>query len=299
MQPSNQPSNQPSRRQASARRVLAGLTALMTTGIVIASCAPSSGPEKPPGGQPATVTESRPTPLPAPTPAPADTEQPKPTPEPAPAPPEPAPAPQPEGEISVFVEHGDRSCKQIAFTYDAGSGADGAAAILDMLKKHNLHVTFFLTGKWAEQYPDLAKRIVAEGHEIGNHSYSHPDLTAIPADEALQQITRADEVIRQITGRSPRPFFREPFGAFNKAERGVVYKAGYTYSIYWDVDTVDWKFPGVEAEFKTLTEKTKNGSIVLMHLNVPDSATASDRAIPVLEARGYKIVPVSQVLKCP
>jgi peptidoglycan/xylan/chitin deacetylase (PgdA/CDA1 family) len=186
----------------------------------------------------------------------------------------------------------------IALTYDAGSGADGAAAILDMLKRHHLHSTFFLTGKWAETYPDLAKRIAAEGHEIANHTYSHPDLTQLPPDEVIKQIADGEAAIQRITGVNPRPLFREPYGAFNEAERRLVRQAGYSYSIYWDVDTLDWQFPPLETELKKLTEKTRGGSIVLMHLNVPQSAVASDQAIPILQEKGYQLVTVSQLLQC-
>lgn len=220
--------------------------------------------------------------------------------DPAPAEPEPSAKPLPgvpEGEPSQFVVHGDRSCKMVALTYDAGSGADGAAAILDMLKKHDLKVTFFLTGKWAEKYPDLARRIADEGHEIGNHTYSHPDLTTIADAEVLQQIKEGEEAIRKATGKDPRPLFREPYGAFNEHERRLVRQAGYSYSIYWEVDTLDWQFPPVETLVSRIM-KAQSGSVVLMHMNVADTATASDQAIPQLQAKGYQIVPVSRLLQC-
>jgi peptidoglycan/xylan/chitin deacetylase (PgdA/CDA1 family) len=185
----------------------------------------------------------------------------------------------------------------VALTYDAGSGADGAEAILDVLAKHGLKVTFFLTGRFAEQFPALARRIADGGHEIANHSYSHPDLTTLPDEEVLQQIRDGEEAIRQATGRAPAPLFREPYGAFSDHERLLVRQAGYSYSIYWDVDTLDWKFPGVEATTERIL-RAQPGSIVLMHLNVADSAAASDQAIPVLQERGYEIVPVSRLLQC-
>ncbi|MBP2016649.1 peptidoglycan/xylan/chitin deacetylase (PgdA/CDA1 family) [Symbiobacterium terraclitae] len=203
----------------------------------------------------------------------------------------------PEGEPSRLVVHGDRSCSMVALTYDAGSGADGAEAILDVLREHGLQVTFFLTGRWAEQFPDLARRIADEGHEIANHTYSHPDLTTIPDEEVLQQIRDGEEAIRAATGRDPRPLFREPYGAFSEHERRLVRAAGYSYSIYWDVDTLDWTFPGVEATTERIL-RAQGGSIVLMHLNVADSAAATAAAIPVLQARGYEIVPVSRLLQC-
>ena len=185
----------------------------------------------------------------------------------------------------------------IALTYDAGSGADGAAMILDTLKKHGVISTFFLTGKWVEAYPDLAKRIAEEGHEIANHSYSHPDLTKLPADQVIKQIKDGEAAIRKATGQETK-LFREPYGAFDETERRLVRQAGYSYSIYWDVDTLDWQFPPLETLTKRITDKTQNGSIVLMHLNVPDTARASDAAIPILREKGYQLVTISQLLQC-
>jgi peptidoglycan/xylan/chitin deacetylase (PgdA/CDA1 family) len=185
----------------------------------------------------------------------------------------------------------------IALTYDAGSGADGAAMILDTLAKHGVTSTFFLTGKWVEQFPDLARRIADEGHEIANHSYSHPDLTKLPADQVIKQIKDAEAAIKKATGQDTK-LFREPYGAFSDSERSLVRQAGYSYSIYWDVDTLDWQFPPLATLTSRITDKTQNGSVVLMHLNVPDTARASDAAIPILRDKGYQLVTISQLLQC-
>ncbi|MFZ5814792.1 MAG: polysaccharide deacetylase family protein [Bacillota bacterium] len=277
---------QPDRRRQ-ARPVLAGATLLMIAGILFGCLFPGarySGTEE----QPAAT---------APTPAP------KAVPEAAPGAPQPEPAtedplpPVAEGEPSRLVVHGDRSCRMIALTYDAGSGADGAAAILDTLKKHGLTSTFFLTGRWVERYPELAKRVADEGHEIANHTYSHPDLTKLPDQEVLRQIQEGEAAIRERTGQDPRPLFREPYGAFSEHERKLARQAGYSYSIYWDVDTLDWQFPGVEVLVSRIL-KAEAGSIVLMHLNVPDTAIASDQAIPQLREKGYELVTVSRLLRC-
>lgn len=295
----------PTDRKRAYRPIIAGATLLMTMGILAGCLFPGarmSSPTRPAPLPPPAVVVAEPAPPPEPsTPViapPATKPSPtKPDPKPDPAKPqEPLPA-VPLGEPSQFVVHGDRSCNQVALTYDAGSGADGAEAILDMLKKHNLKVTFFLTGKWVEKYPDLAKRIADEGHEIGNHTYSHPDLTKIPDDEVLKQLADAEAAIRKVTGKESRPLFREPYGAFNEHERRLVRQAGYSYSIYWDVDTLDWQFPGVETLVSRIMKAT-GGSIVLMHMNVVDTATASDQAIPQLQAKGYSIVKVSELLQC-
>lgn len=287
--------------------------ALLIVLALTAGCAPTlpggaqtGVPREPAAETPSTSEEAAP---PAPPESPAEPpaappqgpeEPPQGPEEPTTEPQEPAPAPLPEvpeGEPSRFVVHGDRSCSMVALTYDAGSGADGAEAILDVLAEHDLKVTFFLTGRWAEQFPDLARRIAEEGHEIANHTYSHPDLTTISDEEVLQQIRDGEEAIRAATGKDPRPLFREPYGAFNEHERRLVRQAGYSYSIYWEVDTLDWTFPGVEATTERIL-RAQAGSIVLMHLNVADSAAATAAAIPVLQERGYEIVPVSRLLQC-
>jgi peptidoglycan/xylan/chitin deacetylase (PgdA/CDA1 family) len=287
-------------RREAYRPILWGLTALMIVGLLVSACLPASPTSGAPEPVPPPVTPAPPPVTPAPPPSdptPATPPPPPVTPPPEQSPPAPLPD-RPADEPSQLVVHGDRRCAMIALTYDAGSGADGAAAILDTLKKHGVTSTFFLTGKWVEKYPDLAKRIAAEGHEIGNHSYSHPDLTKLQEAEAIQQIQDAEAAIQQITGKSSRPLFREPYGAQSEQERRWVRKAGYSYSIYWDVDTLDWQFPPVETLVKRLTERTQNGSIVLMHLNVPATATASDQAIPILRSKGYQLVTVSQLLQC-
>lgn len=193
--------------------------------------------------------------------------------------------------------HGERSCQMVALTYDAGSGIDGAAAILDTLKQYGLHSTFFLTGRWVEEYPDLARRIVAEGHEIASHSYSHPDFTTISEDAMREELTKTSEIIKATLGLDPRPFFRAPYGAWDERVGRLLNAEGYPYTIHWDVDTIDWQFPGVEKEVERIL-KAKGGSIVLMHMNVADSATASLQAIPILQARGLQPVKLSELLRC-
>jgi peptidoglycan/xylan/chitin deacetylase (PgdA/CDA1 family) len=297
-----EPSKTPDRRQE-YRPIMVGLTVLMITGLLTAACMPLRPPASPPVvPSPTPVAEKPPAPTPQPAPngpkpAPASPQPAPGQPKPAPAQPKPLPE-RPADQPSQLVVHGDRGCQQIALTYDAGSGADGAAAILDTLKKHGVISTFFLTGRWVEKYPDLAKRIAAEGHEIANHTYSHPDLTKLPPEQALKEIQDGAAAIKKITGQETRPLFREPYGAFDEAERRIVRQAGFSYSVYWDVDTLDWQFPGVDAIAKKIMTKGQNGSIVLMHLNVPDSATASNQVIPQLRAQGYELVTVSRLLQC-
>lgn len=204
----------------------------------------------------------------------------------------------PPGEATIFVEHGSRTCPEIALTYDAGSGADGAAPILDTLAKLKIPATFFLTGHWVDTYPDLARRIASGPYQIANHTMTHEDLTKLTPEELTAQVKQGEAEILKVTGRETKPFFREPYGAFDLTERKLVRQTGFIYSVYWDLDTLDWQFPPLETEINRILTKVQNGSVVLMHLNVAQSAKATEQVVPILQAKGYRFVTVQQLLQC-
>ena len=200
-------------------------------------------------------------------------------------------------DIPGEVSHGSTSSPQIALTFDAGAAGEPVDKILKTLAKHGLHSTFFFTGKWIEKYPDLARRIVAEGHEIGNHTYSHPRLTSMSDAEIAKQIDRTEELALHVTGASTKPLFRPPFGARDKHVLSVVGGLGYR-SIYWHVDCWDSVKKGITSEqiTKRVLDLIGNGSIVLMHCGSQATADALDGLLTQLEARGYKPVTVGQLL---
>src|SRR5437773_2041484 len=114
------------------------------------------------------------------------------------------------------VVHGDPSTGIVALTFDAGNEGGGAGAqILDILRERGLHVTFFLSGHWVDHNPQLAQQLVADGHEIANHSYSHPDLTHLSDNQIVYELDYTDQVVWDIVGVHTRPYFRPPFGARN------------------------------------------------------------------------------------
>lgn len=203
---------------------------------------------------------------------------------------DPKPAP------SVIISNGNLQRKQIAFTFDAGSDIAGIQ-ILDVLKKHNLKSTFFLTGKWVEKFPDYAKQIASSGHEIASHSYGHPDFTKISRAEIIQDLSRAEKAINDATGINPQPYFRFPYGAYNSQALVSVGEAGYSYSIHWSLDTIDWQQPSAEVIIDRIMNGASNGDIVLMHIGGIHTPEAVDAVIPRLKEKGYEIVTLSQVLK--
>ena len=197
---------------------------------------------------------------------------------------------------SVIISNGKTNQKEIALTFDAGSDAAGIS-ILDVLKKHNVKATFFLTGKWVEKYPSFAKRITNEGHEIGNHSYSHPDAVKTTANAFKQDILKAEQIIKNTTGKSPRPFFRFPYGSYNTEALKIVGEAGYSYSVQWSLDTIDWQQPSTDVIIERIKGGASNGDILLMHIGGINTPAAVDQVIPWLKTNGYQLVPLSEILK--
>lgn len=201
----------------------------------------------------------------------------------------------PSTATSVLISHGSTQISQIAFTFDAGSDAVGIA-ILDVLNKHNIKATFFLTGKWVEKFPAYAQRIVNDGHEIGNHTYSHPDPVKISSSAFLQDIIKGEQAIKSVTGRSPRPYLRFPYGSYNANALKTVGSAGYPLSIQWSLDTIDWQQPSTEVIVSRIESGASNGDIVLMHIGGINTPQAVDIVIPKLKASGYQLVTLSQML---
>lgn len=122
-----------------------------------------------------------------------------------------------QGQItpSQLICQGNTSKQQISFTYDTGFEDNETSAILDILSREQIKCTFFVTGFWVEHFPELAKRIQREGHEIGNHSYEHLDMQEISYGEMLRTIRQGEEAIQRVLGINPRPLFRQPFGSWN------------------------------------------------------------------------------------
>lgn len=203
--------------------------------------------------------------------------------------------PKPSGCKEIYT--GNKVRKEVALTFDAGSGTGSAEKILKILEENNLKSTFFLTGKWAEQNTDLVKKISNEGHEIFNHTYSHPDLTKISEEEIKNQFLKTENIIYNLTGRTTHPFFRPPYGAINKAVIDFVCAQNYQ-AIMWTVDALDWK-EGTSAEtaISRVFAKEQNGEIILMHVGDNLSAEILPDIIQRFLNDGYKIVSLSDLMR--
>jgi peptidoglycan/xylan/chitin deacetylase (PgdA/CDA1 family) len=207
----------------------------------------------------------------------------------------PPPVTPPSTSPSVIVSNGSLQQKEIALTFDAGSDAIGIG-ILDVLKKHNVKATFFLTGSWADKFPSYAKRMADDGHDIGNHTYSHPDAVKTNSNVFVQDIIKAEEAIKRASGVTPRPYFRFPFGSYNAEALKAVGSAGYPYSIQWTIDTIDWQQPAVEVIVSRIQSRASNGDIILMHIGGINTPEAVDRVIPILKSMGYNLVTLTELL---
>ncbi len=184
--------------------------------------------------------------------------------------------------------------KKIAISFDAAWGDEFTQEILDILDDHGIKTTFFLVGFWIDKYPDQVKRIHDAGHEIGNHSSTHPDMAKIPQKEIIHELNVTGEKIERITGERPI-LFRPPFGSYNDTLIQTARELGY-YTIQWDVDSLDWKEEGVQPIIQRVTSKVQNGSIVLFHNNAKYMTKALPAILDTLQTEGYEILPISELI---
>lgn len=188
----------------------------------------------------------------------------------------------------------DTQEKKVSITFDVNWGNDNTIEILDILDKYNVKATFFIIGNWAEDFPELTKEIYKRGHEIGNHSDTHPDFTQVSKDRIIKEISVADAKIMKITGQGTK-LFRCPSGSYNDNALNAVKSAGY-YCIQWDVDSIDWKAEGADKEYERVMKKVNPGSIILFHSDAKFTPYNLPRIIENLNAEGYSFVKVGDLI---
>ncbi|WP_051280238.1 polysaccharide deacetylase family protein [Anaerovorax odorimutans] len=200
--------------------------------------------------------------------------------------------------LSLLIAKGNTMSKKLTITYDCGGESEGSTSyILDVLKKHDIKATFFLSGEWIESYPFLAKRIAEEKHEIGNHSYSHPDFTKLSENEIIKEINKAENIIKETIGINPKPIFRFPFGSYNNNVLQLVGSLGYIYSIQWSIDPKDWKLPPSNKIVDNIIKKVSNDDIILLHNHGESTAAASDIFIPLLKEKDFQFITIGDMIK--
>lgn len=187
-----------------------------------------------------------------------------------------------------------RQDKKIAISFDAAWGNEHTQAILDCLDQYNVKTTFFLVDFWAEKFPDDVKEIAERGHELGNHSASHPDMTKLSEEQIQKELNQTADTIESIAGVRPT-LFRPPFGSYNNSVIKVCEGLGYRV-IQWEVDSLDWKNISTEQIVERVTRNIKPGSIVLFHNNAEHVEEYLPLILKKLTEDGYEIVPVGRLI---
>lgn len=189
---------------------------------------------------------------------------------------------EPEAEAEI---------RKIAITFDDGPHPSYTAQLLDGLKERGIHATFFVTGEHAEANPEIIKRMQEEGHLIGNHTYSHIQLTEKNREIFREELIRTNEIIEEITGEEVQ-YVRPPYGSWDKSFE----KELNMFPVLWNVDPLDWCSKNVACITRKIVSKAEENDIILMHDYYETSVTAALRAIDELMEGGYTFVTVEEIL---
>jgi len=193
---------------------------------------------------------------------------------------------------------GDTSEKTIYLTFDAGYENGCTEKILDILKKHNIKAAFFLVGNYLEQNPDLVKRMVAEGHLVGNHTYHHWDMSKLSDMESFRaEIESLEQLYTQLTGEQMQKFYRPPQGIYSEENLKMAQELGYK-TVFWSLAYVDWlndDQPTSEEAFSKLIPRIHNGAVVLLHSTSQTNAMILDELLTRWESLGYTFAGIEQL----
>jgi len=184
----------------------------------------------------------------------------------------------------------------IALTFDDGPSATLTPKLLDLLAAHHMKATFFVVGQNAADHPDILKRAFREGHEIANHSWSHPNLGKMSDEAVRREIQKTDDAIVAAIGRRPT-LLRPPYGSITARQKRWIHDDFGYRIIIWDVDPLDWKRPGPSVVTSRILKETHPGSIVLAHDIHPPTLEAMPSTFDQLDRKGFKSVTVSELLK--
>lgn len=190
--------------------------------------------------------------------------------------------------------------KRIYLTFDCGYENGNTPAILDALKKHHAPATFFTVGNFLADNPDLVKRIVKEGHVIGNHTFTHPDMSQISTKEAFsKELSKVEDLYKEITGKEMTKYYRPPRGVYSQTNLQMAKDLGYK-TFFWSLAYVDWyqdKQPSKEEAFKKLLGRIHPGAVVLLHNTSSTNGQILDELLSKWEEMGYTFHPLDELLK--
>ena len=199
---------------------------------------------------------------------------------------------------AYYVGSGDD--KVIYLTFDCGFENGNTAPILDALKKHNAPATFFVVGHFLETAPDLVKRMVEEGHTVGNHTYHHPDMSKISSVEDFSaELSAVENLYQEITGESISPYYRPPQGKYSEANLKMAKDLGYS-TFFWSLAYVDWNTdaqPSHEEAFQKLLGRVHPGAVLLLHNTSKTNAEILDELLTRFEEMGYRFQSLDELIQ--
>ena len=195
---------------------------------------------------------------------------------------------------------GDAGQKVIYLTFDAGYENGCTAQILDVLAKHKVPAAFFLVGNYLEKNADLVRRMVAEGHTVGNHTMHHPDMSKIADPAAFEkELLELEVLYKEITGKDMEKYYRPPQGTYSEENLKMAKELGYK-TVFWSLAYVDWNNssqPTREQAFSKLLPRIHNGAVVLLHSTSTTNAEILDELLTRWEEMGYTFAPVSALFE--
>lgn len=184
--------------------------------------------------------------------------------------------------------------KKVAISFDAAWGADKTEGIIELLNEFDVQATFFLVGFWVDEYPDKVQTIDKAGYEIGTHSNTHPDMALLSADEAKEELSLSMQKIQNLTGKQVK-LFRPPYGSYNDQLISTADELGLK-TIQWDTDSLDWKGLSATEIASRVSQKVKNGSIILMHNNSDNILQGLRLILTHLTQKGYKVTNIGDLV---
>lgn len=193
---------------------------------------------------------------------------------------------------------GDTNEKVLYLTFDAGYENGSTAKILDVLKAHDVPATFFLVGNYIEKNADLVRRMVAEGHTVGNHTMHHPDMSKIADLSAFQKELADLEVLyKAVIGEEMEKYYRPPQGTYSQENLKMAQQLGYK-TVFWSLAYVDWNNdsqPTKEQAFAKLLPRVHNGAVILLHSTSQTNAEILDELLTHYKTMGYRFAPIAEL----
>ena len=193
---------------------------------------------------------------------------------------------------------GNTEEKVLYLTFDAGYENGYTEKILDILQKHDVKAAFFLVGNYLQKNADLVRRMVEEGHVVGNHTMTHPDMSAITEKEAFQkELTGLEDLFREITGKELPKYYRPPQGIYSEENLKLAKELGYK-TVFWSLAYRDWENnnqPTADYAFAKLLPRTHNGAVILLHSTSKTNAEVLDELLTRWKAEGYRFDTIDQL----